>query len=183
MSEQTMENEKLTNETQEVHIVEDSISVNVSEEDNAENAVIDTPATAKPPMSKKQRIIIAAAAIVVIAILLVIFIPSKFQQVRKECSSISRVTYGNDYFMIDTYPDDYVGMDAEILAMLLPGTQERALKAIRHASAELGFNGSVYSQMMSTSALMGSQSAETNKYRVSWSYHPDAGLEVTYEKK
>ena len=37
--------------------------------------------------------------------------------------------------------------------------------------------------MMKTTALMGRQSAETDKYKVSWTYHPDNGLEVTYEKK
>ena len=30
---------------------------------------------------------------------------------------------------------------------------------------------------------MGRQSEENEKYRVKWSYHPDDGLEVTYEKK
>ena len=37
--------------------------------------------------------------------------------------------------------------------------------------------------MMKTTALMGRQEEETKKYRVSWTYHPDRGLEVTYEEK
>ena len=61
--------------------------------------------------------------------------------------------------------------------------QENALEAIRYANDELGFNGSVYSKMMQTNALMGRQTEETAKYRVSWTYHPSDGLEVTYEKK
>lgn len=74
-------------------------------------------------------------------------------------------------------------MDELTQSLLLPDAQEGALEAIRYANEELGFNGSVYSQMMNTTALMGRQSAENDKYRVSWTYHPDDGLEVTYEKK
>ena len=29
----------------------------------------------------------------------------------------------------------------------------------------------------------GRQSSENEKYKVSWTYHPDDGLKVTYEKK
>lgn len=85
--------------------------------------------------------------------------------------------------MIDTLPDEYKNMDATTKALLLPDVQKNALDAIKYANEELGFNGSVYSQMMNTTALMGRQSAENDKYRVSWTYHPDDGLEVTYEKK
>ncbi|MBQ9942147.1 MAG: hypothetical protein IJP03_03965 [Christensenellaceae bacterium] len=74
-------------------------------------------------------------------------------------------------------------MDEFVKSMLLPNTQENALEAIRYANDELGFNGSVYSKMMQTNALMGRQTEETAKYRVSWTYHPSDGLEVTYEKK
>lgn len=35
---------------------------------------------------------------------------------------------------------------------------------------------------METNALMGRQREENDKYRVSWTYHPNRGLEVTYEK-
>lgn len=36
--------------------------------------------------------------------------------------------------------------------------------------------------MLETSARMGRQREENDKYRVTWTYHPDEGLEVTYEK-
>lgn len=133
---------------------------------------VDTPATAKHKSTKKK-IIIPAAAVAIVAIAIVLLIPSKFERVRNECVHIAgMVTGSGDYFIIDTYPD-----------ILLPDAQENALEAIKYANEELGFNGSVYSQMMKTTALMGRQSAETAKYRVSWTYHPDNGLEVTYEKK
>lgn len=74
-------------------------------------------------------------------------------------------------------------MDAISVAYLLPRAQENALEAIKYANKQLGFNGFLYSKMMETTALMGRQSEENDKYKVSWTYHPDEGLEVTYEKK
>lgn len=135
-------------------------------------------------LSKKTLIIIAAAAVAVIAIVAALLIPSEFERVKNECVQIAgRVEGSGDYFMIDTYPDEYEDLDATMVALLAPSTQENALEAIKYANEALGFNGSLYSQMMKTTALMGRQSAETDKYKVSWTYHPDDGLEVTYEKK
>ena len=140
--------------------------------------------TAKPKPDKKKLAIIAAAAVVVIAILIILLVPSKFKRVRSECVQIAgRITGSGDYFMIDTYPDEYENIDDMMQAMLAPRAQENAIEAIKYANEELGFNGSVFSKMMQTSALMGRQSEETNKYKVSWTYHPNDGLEVTYEKK
>lgn len=138
----------------------------------------------KTKLTKKKIAFIGGIIIAVIAIALVIFIPSKFERVKNECVQIAGgVTGSGDYFIIDTCPDVYDNMDATLRSMLLPGAQENALEAIKYANDALGFNGSLYSQMMKTSALMGRQSAENNKYKVSWTYHPDEGLEVTYEKK
>ena len=167
MSEQITGHEELLNETQETQAAENYI-----------------PAATKPKLTKKKIAIIAAAAVAIIAIAIVIMTPSKFERVRSECVHLAgRVTGSGDYFMIDTYPDEYENMDDVMNALLLPDAQEGALEAIRYANEELGFNGSVYSKMMETTALMGRQSEENDKYKVSWTYHPDDGLEVTYEKK
>lgn len=135
-------------------------------------------------LTKKTAIILGAVAVVVIAAAFVLLHKSKFEKVREECVHIAgMVSRSGDYFTIDTYPDAYENMDEALVAMLLPNAQKNALEAIKYANEELGFNGSVYSQMMKTSALMGRQSEENDKYKVSWTYHPDDGLEVTYEKK
>ena len=129
----------------------------------------------KNQFTEKKLIILGGIVIAAVILALVIFVPSKFERVRNECLKIAgMVTGSGDYFMIDTYPEGIY---------VFPDTQEKALEAIKYANEELGFNGSVYSQMMKTTALMGRQSAENDKYRVSWTYHPDDGLEVTYEKK
>lgn len=149
----------------------------------AENAEDDV-APEKPKFTKKKLAIFGGVAAVIIAVAIIMFIPSKFDQVKSECVQIAGcVTGSGDYFMIDTYPDEYENLDATRVALWAPSTQENALEAIKYANEALGFNGSVYSQMLNTTALMGRQTAENDKYRVSWTYHPDDGLEVTYEKK
>lgn len=181
MSEQLTGHEEILSEmtttpATEVETPEDAVPEN--------EGVAGIPVTAKPKSSKKKFIIIAAAVVAVIAIAAVLLIPSKFERVKNECVQIAgRVAGGGDYFEIDAYPDDFDNIDPAVAALLAPSTQEDALKAIKYANEALGFNGSLYSQMLNTTALMGRQSAETSKYRVSWTYHPDNGLEVTYEKK
>ncbi len=138
--------------------------------------------TPKKKMSKKKLAIIGGAAIVALIVLAIILIPSKFKRVQNECVKIAgRIGTGKNYFSLDT--DPYEDMDKTMRAILLPDTQTKTLEAIRYANEQLGFPGSVYSDMMKTSALMGRQSEENSKYKVSWTYHPDHGLEVTYTKK
>lgn len=181
MNEQITEREEVLNKPKEEQLTENTSPDNTIPENEG---TVDTPTTVKPKFSKKKLIIIAAAAVAVIAIVAALLIPSEFERVKNECVQIAgRVTGSGDYFEIDTYPDEYESMDSYAVALLAPSTQENALEAIKYANEALGFNGSLYSQMMKTTALMGRQSAETDKYKVSWTYHPDDGLEVIYEKK
>lgn len=181
MAEQLIEQEDTLNETQNTQSVENETSEHtVLENENA----VDTNRTPKHKLSKKALVAIIAAAVAVIAIAVILLVPSKLERVQHECTQIAGMTTGSgDYFMIDTYPDDYDNIDPAVAAMFAPSTQKNALEAIKYANEALGFNGSLYYQMLETTALMGRQSAETSKYRVSWTYHPDDGLEVTYEKK
>lgn len=136
----------------------------------------------KKKLSKKKIAIIGAVVAVVVIVAIIALIPSKFEKVKNECVQIAgQAATGKNYFSLDTDPDE--NMDETTRALLLPYTQEKTLKAIRYANRELDFPGSVYSDMLKTTALMGRQSEENSKYKVSWTYHPDHGLEVTYTKK
>lgn len=57
------------------------------------------------------------------------------------------------------------------------------LEQIKSINEELGFGGYVYEKMKSTRALDGTLSELSDKYEVSWKYHPDNGLEVIYRIK
>ena len=138
----------------------------------------------KPRLTRKAGIILGVIAVVVVVVAFTLLHKSKFEQVREECVHIAgQVSGSGNYFTIDTYPDYFDGMDEAVVKLLQSDTQKNALEAIKYANKDLGFNDSVYSKMLKTSALMGRQSEETDKYKVSWTYHPDDGLEVTYEKK
>lgn len=75
------------------------------------------------------------------------------------------------YLEIDTNPydiDDYYSSGAN--------------NAIEDINKKLGLSDSVYRKMTSTRALDGVQAVEENGVRAQWTYHPDKGLEVIYEK-
>ena len=144
---------------------------------------IDVENTPKKKISKKKLGIIGAIVAAIVIVAVVVLMPSKFDKVKNECVHIAgSIASGKGYFTIETIPDDWDSMDPTVRAIMLPGHQQDALDAIKYANEELGFPG-VYSQMMNTTALMGRQSDENSKYKVTWTYHPDDGLTVTYSKK
>lgn len=58
-----------------------------------------------------------------------------------------------------------------------------AAKAIRKINKALGLPDSLYDKMAETRALDGRQTATYEKITVSWTYHPNYGLEIIYERK
>ena len=168
----------------------------------AETAALDTPAeevtpeTASAPaenaapentntvqQKRKKTAIILGAVLLVVIIAAIILTPSKFERVENKCIHIAgQAGTGKNYFTLDTCPDSYENMDETMRNLLLPDVQKRTLEAIKYANDELGFPG-IYALMLKTPALMGRQSEENSKYKVSWYYHPDSGLEVMYQKK
>ena len=83
-----------------------------------------------------------------------------------------KVASDGSYLSIDTNPsdiDDYYS--------------ETATEYVKKANEELGFSSVLYNKMSRTRALDGTQKDENDKVKVSWTYHPNRGLEVVYEKK
>lgn len=150
----------------------------------SENEVLTQKPISKGP--KKKNLLILGGILVIIAVVVaIIFIPSKFERVKNEAVEIAGQvsSRGKDNFTIDTYPFEDTNMDPALIAMIADDSQDNALEAIRYVNEELGFNGALYDEMLETTALMGRQSEENDKYEVTWKYHPDEGLEVTYKKK
>lgn len=84
-------------------------------------------------------------------------------------SSCYSIGSDDSYISVDTNPyniDDYYS-----------ASNMRILMAMNNA---LGLPNYVYQSMISTSAMMGKQSATANGITVSWTYHPDRGLEAIY---
>ena len=149
-------------------------------------AVIDNPPAKKTIFTKKNILIGIAALVLIAAIVLIALYPRiRFNQAKNKAVDIAGQisSRGNGNFTVDTNPYEDTAMDPMVIAMLAPDAQEGALNAIEYVNEALGFNGALYDRMLETNALMGRQSEENKHYRVSWTYHPDEGLEVTYEIK
>ncbi len=142
----------------------------------------------KPKKNKKRKIIIGVVAVCLIgAAILVLFL---FLGGRKDFNEMFSNYAGNtwcsialdgSYINIDTNPDD---TDEDYMTSdYYNNVMTPALNAIKRVNNELGFPESLYQKMQTTSALQGKQTESNEKYSVTWSYHPDKGLQVIYEFK
>ena len=96
-----------------------------------------------------------------------------FQAVYREIGSDSyycTLAKDNSYLSIDTNPLDIDDFSAS-----------KAWDMIVKANRALGLPESVDEKMGHTSSMDGRQTDTYNGVKVSWKYHPDQGLEVTYE--
>ena len=87
-----------------------------------------------------------------------------------ESESWCEIASDGSWMEIDTNPydvDDYFN--------------STALSKIKYINSDLGFSSSVYQEILETRALDGRQTESNDKYTVTWTYHPDDGLEVMYK--
>ena len=82
----------------------------------------------------------------------------------------AKIGYDGSYLTIDTNPDDEDDY-----------TNYAAYLSIYAVNLELGLPDSLTEKMGQTSALDGRQTQIYDDVTVSWKYHPNQGLEVTYE--
>ena len=96
---------------------------------------------------------------------------STFSSLYKELNTVYHCTLANDesYLLIDTNPSDIEGED------------RKGIWYVKRANEYLGFPESLMVKMEETRAIDGRQTETIGKYRVSWTYVPDRGLEVLYE--
>lgn len=124
---------------------------------------------------------IAAAAVVIIAIVLIVSLSGSkgpdFDKLYDEyCSPVwAKVGSDGSYLSIDTNPYDE---DDNGLAYT------SAYYAVEDVNNALGLPDSLFSEMGETTGADGKQTEtfEELGITVSWKYHPDKGLEVTYKK-
>lgn len=150
---------------------------------------IDGDISSQKPSAKKTKLIIAIASCAVVLlvgglILLIVLKKPKvdFEKVYAECSLYSpyaSVGSDNSYLMIDTNPYDVDkdDMDFDELCSTIAISG-----AIREVNEHLGLPDYLYEDMERTTALQGKQSQKYEEIgiEVTWSYHPDNGLEVRY---
>lgn len=62
-------------------------------------------------------------------------------------------------------------------------TQRHVMAAVTYMNYKLGFGESLDTKMSMTRAIDGVQTDENDLVKVTWTYHPDSGITVIYEKK
>lgn len=131
----------------------------------------------KPETSNDSRNILAVIFIILLTVFIILKINSTgidFQQIYNEnCSSkFAKVASDGSYLHIDTNPEDKErDMNYE------------AYNAVKKVNQALGLPESVLHRMDSTRAMDGIQTYTADGLEITWTYHPDKGLEVDYTKK
>ena len=126
-----------------------------------------------------KKFLISVCVVVIAIIVLIVAISNSGPDLEKiyenHCDAIwADVGSDGSYLSIDTNPDD---VDGEGIAYY------QSCVAIEEINKELGLPESLYEDMGKTTANEGKQTEEFDEIIVSWKYHPDSGLEVTYKKK
>ncbi len=167
--------------------------------DNSSNeAIYQYNNSVQPQQNKKKKgLIIAGIAAAVVVVIIAVSslgggsgssggggIGPKRQSFRDMYSSISSevwcdIASDGSYIKIDTNPyntdSDDITVD-QYLTIMSPADEQ-----IQKINKDLGFSDAVYEKMTSTTWSQGKQTESNSKYKVSWTYHPDKGLEVMYE--
>lgn len=125
---------------------------------------------------KRPTIIIAICAVIVIVIAIAIGSGKEKINFKEVYNEIGGEGYycvlasDNSYLKIDTNPsniDDY--------------SSSSAWAMVRKANKALGFSDSLEEKMNHTRSIDGRLTDSNENVKVSWTYHPDKGLEVLYE--
>lgn len=142
----------------------------------------------QPAQKKKTGMIAAIAAAAVLVLLLAIVVVPKlgkksFKKMYPDLAKNSWCTIASDgtWMRLDTNPTN---MDSDDMTWTYYNNVFTPCNdMIVQVNKDLGFSSAVYERMNSTTWSMGVQTATSGKYVVTWTYHPDKGLEVLYEFK
>ena len=122
---------------------------------------------------------------VIAIILVIVFCMEKkdFKDMYGDMAKFSWCIIASDgsYMKLDTNPSDKENDDMvldDYDNVMMP-----AFDAIERINKELGFSDALLEEMNTTTWSQGRQTDSNDRYTVTWSYHPDKGLEVIYEFK
>lgn len=146
---------------------------------NASSAInqFNTNVAAQQQKNKRIPVIIGGVCVAIVAVVLLfgkvgggIDFQKKFADIADE--SWCDIASDGSYMKLDTNPYD-----------IDDSFNSEAWDKIEEVNTALGFSEALMGKMGETRSMDGRQSDENDKFKVSWTYHPDKGLEVMYEKK
>ena len=146
---------------------------------------------------KKKKIIFssiaAGAALLIVAIVLIIVFVTRdkvsvtgdngkdFNKMFAEIkfNSWCEIAEDGSWMRIDTNPYDIDSDEFDYSYYLY--VYNPCSEKIKEVNLQLGFSSALYAKMGETTFIQGRQTQSNDKYTVSWTYHPDKGLEILYE--
>lgn len=119
-------------------------------------------------------IIIAAVLLLFVLVAVNSFGNQSFTKLFPDYVTMSWCTMSSDgtWMKLDTNPFNFSS-----------AYSSEAWRGIEKANTKLGFSSAINEKMRTTTWGMGRQTESNDKYTVSWTFHPDQGLEVLYEMK
>ncbi len=148
----------------------------------------DTVSVPKKHNKKKLAIIIGVAVgIIILAVTLIIVFSQNnkknFKEMFSDYEAYNWRIFGADgsYMRLDTNPGDIDNDD--FTYSYYQNIYTPADNAISEVNKKLGFSDALKRRMDETTWSQGVQTESNGRYKVSWTYHPDKGLEVIYEIK
>ncbi len=132
-------------------------------------------AAAAKKFNSKLLIPIIAGGAVLVLVLVFVFGGGGGKDFNKTFADIADeswcyISSDGSYMAIDTNPYDIDNY-----------TDTIAYHYLDTINKELGFSSALWAKMGKTSAMDGIQTESNDNYTVSWKFHPDSGMEVTYE--
>jgi uncharacterized OB-fold protein len=138
----------------------------------------------------KKKLPLIIGAVVIAAVLIIVLISGGGGSAKKDFNDMygdiagetwCTIASDGSYMKLDTNPyneddEDFTWTDYE--NYFTPAND-----AIERINKELGFSDALYEKMNSTTWSQGKQEQSNDNYVVTWTYHPDKGLEVMYELK
>lgn len=102
------------------------------------------------------------------------------EQVRQaEADALPNVGEAAERWLGDT--DVSVGGDQQSATVRIRSVDDEIREGLDGLLADLGFSTAVRERMARTRALDGTQDARGDKVNVTWTYHPDSGLQLVFE--
>lgn len=150
---------------------------------NCGNTLQQAPMKLKIPKKVNPRLIQIGVIVVGIIVVVITIFSFKGSTSKKiNLSEIFKLAGCDTYYCELANDGSYIEVDTNPLD-LDDYSSTSAFNMVKALNKELGFNESLNSKMLKTRALDGTLSDENDNIKVTWTYHPDRGLNVTYELK
>lgn len=135
-------------------------------------------------MDKKKKVIIIAAIAVILALILVIVCDASKDTFFDDlvCETLDKYPYTMSLSVADDGSYMRYKINPSLPGFLEDLMWDDCLSSLEYINNELGFSPALYTKMINTSPSMGVQTDSNSKFKATWTYSSEDGLEIIYER-